>query len=76
MRLHDLEFFAGQPSRFEQNLVGNADFAYVVQKSSQYQFGDAFVTNTHCFGKGDGIAGNAVVMGIGIRVTLGNGITK
>ena len=76
MRLHDLEFFAGQPSRFQQNLVRDTDFADVVQKSAQHQSGNGFFANAQRFGKGDRLAGYPVVMGIGIRITLGNGVTQ
>ena len=45
--LHDLKFFARQPSRFQQNLIRNTDFSNVVEKGAQHQFGNGFLVNAH-----------------------------
>ena len=76
MALHDLEFLCGQFAGFEQNAVGNADLADIVQKSADHQIGNLLFRQVHRLGQSDCIVSDPVVVGVGIRIPLGNGVAE
>ena len=76
MGFHDLKLIVRQLTGLEQDTVGNADLAHIVKEGAGDQFRNVLLWQTHGLGKCDGIEGDPVVVGIRVRIPLGNRIAE
>ena len=76
MSLHDIELVGSQLAGFQQDVVRDADLANIVQECANDQIRNLRFRHAHRLGKSDRIKRYPVVVGIRVRIPLGDGVSQ